>query len=114
MVVGRVAGLALIAFLMTGCESSSLPAGTITGADAAGSDAAAEVGPFDLVPFEAAILPAPCGNGRLDPGEECDDGNMYWGDGCTGLCQRECPATDPSCGRPTGQPGLRLWLPDRR
>ena len=36
-----------------------------------------------------------CGNGQLDPGEKCDDGNKNGGDGCTPLCQIEngwiCP-----------------------
>src|SRR5262245_10804523 len=32
-----------------------------------------------------------CGNGALDPGEECDDGNATAGDGCTG-CIVDCAA----------------------
>ncbi|USN54875.1 MAG: hypothetical protein H6765_10570 [Candidatus Peribacteria bacterium] len=27
-----------------------------------------------------------CGNGEVDPGEECDDGNMEQFDGCTNSC----------------------------
>ena len=30
--------------------------------------------------------PAPCGNGGPDPGEECDDGNGFAGDGCEPDC----------------------------
>ncbi len=30
-----------------------------------------------------------CGNGSLDPGEECDDGNSGGGDGCSALCENE-------------------------
>ncbi len=30
-----------------------------------------------------------CGNGRLDPGEECDDGNAINGDGCSNICKKE-------------------------
>lgn len=30
-----------------------------------------------------------CGNGALDPGEECDDGNLADDDGCSSLCQIE-------------------------
>ena len=32
---------------------------------------------------------AVCGDGHVDPGEECDDGNMVDNDGCT-LCQVDC------------------------
>jgi cysteine-rich repeat protein len=28
-----------------------------------------------------------CGNGKLDPGEECDDGNQYSSDGCSRSCR---------------------------
>jgi len=31
-----------------------------------------------------------CANGRVDAGEECDDGNFANGDGCDRACQREC------------------------
>ena len=31
-----------------------------------------------------------CGNGRLDPGEICDDGNNRSGDGCPADCTRPC------------------------
>ena len=31
----------------------------------------------------------PCGNGKLDDGEECDDANARPGDGCSGRCERE-------------------------
>jgi cysteine-rich repeat protein len=30
-----------------------------------------------------------CGNGVLDPGEACDDGNVAGGDGCSTACRRE-------------------------
>jgi cysteine-rich repeat protein len=30
-----------------------------------------------------------CGNGTLDPGEECDDGNTADGDGCSSQCRSE-------------------------
>ncbi|KAF3909018.1 hypothetical protein ABW21_db0208954 [Orbilia brochopaga] len=33
--------------------------------------------------------PIGCGNGRLDPGEECDDGNTKDGDGCNSACRFE-------------------------
>jgi cysteine-rich repeat protein len=33
--------------------------------------------------------PAPCGNGTLDAGEDCDDGNTDSGDGCSATCAQE-------------------------
>ncbi|KAK6511708.1 hypothetical protein TWF481_000614 [Arthrobotrys musiformis] len=33
--------------------------------------------------------PIGCGNGKLDPGEECDDGNTEDGDGCNSACRFE-------------------------
>ncbi|MEM9454663.1 MAG: DUF4215 domain-containing protein [Myxococcota bacterium] len=35
-----------------------------------------------------------CGNGFVDPGEACDDGNGFGGDGCSALCSIE----PPNCG----------------
>jgi fibro-slime domain-containing protein len=32
---------------------------------------------------------ATCGNGNLEPGEECDDGNLVDGDGCSKTCTTE-------------------------
>ncbi len=43
-------------------------------------------GATDNIIFE---LPAQCGDGTLDPGEECDDGNNAAGDGCRGNCTLE-------------------------
>ena len=36
-----------------------------------------------------------CGNGIMDPGEGCDDGNLYSFDGCDFNCQPEPPASQP-------------------
>jgi len=33
----------------------------------------------------------PCGNGKLDPGEQCDDGNNTPLDGCSPTCKNETP-----------------------
>jgi len=40
---------------------------------------------------EAAVIVSPiiCGNDVVDPGEECDDGNLSNGDGCSSTCQLE-------------------------
>ncbi len=41
----------------------------------------------------------PCGNGRVEPGETCDDGNTTAGDGCNATCQVEViPEPEPCCG----------------
>ncbi len=33
-----------------------------------------------------------CGNGAVDPGEQCDDGNVTDGDGCSATCTKEAGA----------------------
>src|SRR5512138_941673 len=33
--------------------------------------------------------PPGCGDGVVDPGEECDDGNLASGDGCSATCSVE-------------------------
>src|SRR5207247_1753211 len=38
-------------------------------------------------------VPSDCGNGILDPGEECDDGNLLNGDCCSSTCQFEAAGT---------------------
>lgn len=40
------------------------------------------------VPPEASLLPF-CGDGVLDEGEECDDGNIFPSDGCSPFCLNE-------------------------
>jgi len=55
-----------------------------------------------ISPAEAVF--GSCGNGSVDRFEQCDDGNLNNGDGCSSLCQREgdsfpvmvYSATDPS------------------
>ena len=36
------------------------------------------------------VMTSLCGNGKVDPGEQCDDGNDQNGDGCSSSCQLEC------------------------
>ena len=42
---------------------------------------------------DASIAGACCGNGHLDPGEECDDGNLNDGDCCSSSCKIESSTT---------------------
>ncbi len=42
---------------------------------------------------------ATCGNGTMEGGEQCDDGNSTPGDGCSATCQTEQPP--PGCGNGT-------------
>ncbi len=42
------------------------------------------------------IAPTKCGNGVIDPGETCDDGNTTSGDGCSSTCQIECAGPSES------------------
>jgi cysteine-rich repeat protein len=63
-------------------------------------DAGGDVG--NLVQWSLHIAPGEptcpglpvCGNGVLEEGEDCDDGNVLDGDGCSAICRTECP-TDP-------------------
>src|SRR5664279_3119569 len=45
-------------------------------------------------------IPAGCGNGTLDSGEECDDGNNVSGDGCSMTCRQETGFVCPTPGSP--------------
>jgi len=55
-------------------------------------DASPFAGPNTTWDYELRVSVAPthCGNGVVDPGEQCDDGNTKSGDGCSSSCQFEC------------------------
>jgi len=42
---------------------------------------------------QAVVPPENCGNGELDTGEQCDDGNRIDNDACTNLCQERTVTT---------------------
>jgi cysteine-rich repeat protein len=44
---------------------------------------------FGICLLGEVTVASPCGNGVLQPGEECDDGNTVNGDGCSSTCQLE-------------------------
>ncbi|HVZ87511.1 MAG TPA: DUF4215 domain-containing protein [Polyangia bacterium] len=50
--------------------------------------------------FLPDAITSTCGNGVLDNGESCDDGNKVGGDGCTPLCQIENGYSCPTPGQP--------------
>jgi cysteine-rich repeat protein len=41
-----------------------------------------------------AVFSTRCGDGVVDPGEQCDDGNTAGGDGCSAGCRSECVAPE--------------------
>ncbi|MFN8545336.1 MAG: hypothetical protein U0807_14165 [Candidatus Binatia bacterium] len=49
--------------------------------------------PGDAAGPGAVYLFTPCGDGALDPGEQCDDGNTASGDGCSPTCVPEAGST---------------------
>jgi cysteine-rich repeat protein len=57
-----------------------------------------------LFTLDAKLTVAACGNGAVDTGEECDDGNMTGGDGCSATCAVERDAASYTC------PGKALRL----
>ncbi|MFH2006416.1 MAG: DUF4215 domain-containing protein [bacterium] len=53
--------------------------------------------------YQLSVTCGVCGDGNLDPGEDCDDGNTVDGDGCDSACMYEVvgsctPATTIQCG----------------
>jgi fibro-slime domain-containing protein len=63
--------------------------------------AAAEPPPEECENDDCEPVERPCGNGTLDDGEACDDGNSRPGDGCSGICKLEpnydCPEPGEAC-----------------
>ncbi len=49
-----------------------------------------------------------CGNGTVDPGEECDDGNANDTDGCSLTCESPCQATPRGTCRAAGASKLLI------
>jgi cysteine-rich repeat protein len=55
--------------------------------------------PLHCAAVQAVCITGLCGNGHIDPGEQCDDGNILAGDGCSPTCQLE------ECGNGVLDPG---------
>jgi cysteine-rich repeat protein len=105
-----VLGPLLLATGVFGCSRTGLKLAAEAGAGGNSSQspfADAALGP-DLAPLSSPDLApdlrnANCGNGWVDPGEECDDGNTLPGDGCDSICRVECdwsPCPGPPYTRP--------------
>jgi cysteine-rich repeat protein len=69
------------------------------------SDASYELGGWNLddVCLVGLVKLPKCGDGVLDPDEQCDDGNDFDGDGCSADCKLEIVATGGGCA--TSSPG---------
>ncbi len=48
------------------------------------------------IPITGTVLGNRCGNGFVDPGEQCDDGNLTNGDCCNAACHYDSPGTSCS------------------
>ncbi len=92
-----VGGLGSGGTRMDGAATGTGGSGGVKADGAGGGTTQADAGPR----FDAKLDPALCGNGRLDPGEACDDANRVSGDGCTSSCQVEdgwaCPVLGERC-----------------
>ena len=93
----RLAWFSAVAFALVGAGCAGVkPSATGSGtAGNNGTDGGAARGGSDGPP-----KPMLCGNGMLDPGEQCDDGHDVGGQGCTPLCQIEQGWSCPTPGQP--------------
>jgi cysteine-rich repeat protein len=57
---------------------------------------------IDLQVQLKAVSTSTCGNGLLEAGEECDDGNTISGDGCSSTCRIETSSTSGDSGARDG------------
>ena len=64
--------------------------GSVDGGGGAAADAGAGLSSDagNAEPVDASVAPSGCGDGVVDPGEGCDDGNRSNHDECTNACQR--------------------------
>lgn len=91
-------GLSLL-WTAASCGSSKVPGVVPPLNDAAADQTDDSV--VDQVPTPFDVIHLSCGDGVLGIGEECDDGNLAAGDGCTAHCRLEeravCPAANQPC-----------------
>src|SRR3954464_9134372 len=88
----------------TGEDAGSSNTGGTSNRDAGGGfmigtkDASVQDEPAPVTPEDDAPGIGLCGDGTLQPGEQCDDGNARPGDGCSGICVVEVGYTCPNPG----------------
>ena len=76
---------------MTGPDTATTdPSGTTAGTDPSGTTASTDPSGTTGNVMTTGN-PETCGDGVVDPGEECDDGNNADGDGCSANCTAEAP-----------------------
>ena len=63
---------------------------------------------------EAELPPSNCGNGVIDAGEQCDDGNNFIDDGCSNTCQIESgwQCTSPTPAGTIADPSFEAGRPN--
>jgi len=59
-----------------------------------------DAGPLVDAHYLSDAILLTCGNGHLDPTEQCDDANTHPGDGCNQLCQQEANWNCITAGQP--------------
>ncbi|MDB4954870.1 MAG: cysteine-rich repeat protein [Myxococcales bacterium] len=74
------------------------------------SDSSNQFGGWTIDDVCVVGLTKKCGNGALDPGEECDDGNAAAGDGCSATCTEEITAGGGGCCSAESHPASSLVL----
>ncbi|HEY8375446.1 MAG TPA: myxococcus cysteine-rich repeat containing protein [Nannocystis sp.] len=79
----------------TGTTSGTTPGieTTATTGPVSGTDTTATSAATTAATSEATTAEDLCGNGIVDPGEACDDGNTVDGDGCSAMCEQETGET---------------------
>lgn len=99
MMIFRISALFVsAALLLVGCDVDESESGEFAPPEALDPSDDAVVGEFDMVSDSSRLGSLPqCGDGvvDIDVGEQCDDGNLLAGDGCSSTCQLDgsglCP-----------------------
>jgi cysteine-rich repeat protein len=84
------------------------------GVDACGGEVGWYVDDVEVYRCQEELPPSDCGNGVLDAGEQCDDGNDFVDDGCSNICQVETgwQCTDPDPPGGLDDPGFEAGTPN--